>query len=1048
MRVKQSEKPKAESRGVKRALDGKSAGANGNAPSSEAFYELVDELAERLRAGEAVDCEAYLQAHPQHAERLRQIWPSLAMLAALGNSREDSESVAPILPEAPDLKDGVLGDFRIVREIGRGGMGVVYEAEQISLGRRVALKVLPYAAMLDERQLQRFKNESRAAAGLHHPNIVPIHSVGCERGVHYYAMQYIEGQTLAEVIAQLRHEHNSQSDNANELRQSEPDGSSQRTDEVLESLTRGTLGELASTDSHATLRPVTESRSCPQSNVDTKPITEARAKPTRRPHDWPRTVARLGAQIAQALDYAHGMGIVHRDVKPANLIVDCRGKVWVTDFGLAQIENGAAITMTSDVLGTLRYMSPEQALGRRGILDHRADIYSLGVTLYELLTLQPAFAEVNHKHLLRTIVEGEPAPMSKLLRNAPRDLETIILKAISKDSAARYGSAGEMSDDLERFLRHEPILARRPSLPERIAKWSRRHVSLVWATAVSLLVCVVVLTIGVYQTRAARDKADENAQQAQQSLEDALAAVDQMLTRVAEETLFNEPRMTKTRRALLTDALKFYEEFAKRRQNDPLLERQIIQAYLRIGNIQMTLGESGPAIEAFGEAARRIALSSEFDVHDKYELAMGRFAIGHAFWYQGHYDESGKQFRQSIEILDDLIFSNPDVPNYRLSKACVLRHYGYVRSTIDLAEACAMCQQGAEICRALLLEFPDDVGCQCELANLAYSQGDFEMRMNNLKSAYTSIRNALKLQERASGHLREDGTFSRSSSWLPERMTALGYSSHLHISSQYRWELSRSKVGLARVLTSMRRYDEAERFLREGLSEQEKIVSDFPDIFSCEAELSGAYFSLGALLSETGRGEPAREAFKRAAELLEPLPPFFNGIFQNMFAWRLITDAQWTPSPAEQRLALSLARSAVTQQPQNGAFWNTLGVAQYRAGHWDAAISALTKSTALLGENPYDCIFLAMVYWQLQNYDLARQWLSKAETLTPLTLRDNELIRFREEAEALMQKDVQSAAHDRTAPEVVLSKDIANRAPRSAPVRPPVVPIDDHAAPR
>jgi serine/threonine protein kinase len=168
------------------------------------FDHIVCEVSANLEAGRPVDLDALAEAHPQHIERLSRLLPTLQAMADLGHSVMAGPGTRQS-QTGPALTTGVLGDFRILREIGRGGMGVVYEAEQVSLGRRVALKVLPFAAVLDPRQLQRFKNEAQAAAALEHPNIVHVHAVGCERGVHYYAMQFIEGRTLAQVIEELRH---------------------------------------------------------------------------------------------------------------------------------------------------------------------------------------------------------------------------------------------------------------------------------------------------------------------------------------------------------------------------------------------------------------------------------------------------------------------------------------------------------------------------------------------------------------------------------------------------------------------------------------------------------------------------------------------------------------------------------------------------------------------------------------------------------------------------------------------------------------------------
>ena len=171
------------------------------------------------------------------------------------------------------------------------------------------------------------------------------------------------------------------------------------------------------------------------------------------------TVARLGIQAAEALEHAHEQGVLHRDIKPSNLLLDGRGNLWITDFGLARLMGDAGLTMTGDLLGTLRYMSPEQALAKRVGIDHRTDIYSLGATLYELLTLEPVYAGRDRQEILRRIAFEEPRPPRRLDAAIPVDLETIVLKAMAKDPAGRYGAAQELADDLGRFVKHEPIRA-------------------------------------------------------------------------------------------------------------------------------------------------------------------------------------------------------------------------------------------------------------------------------------------------------------------------------------------------------------------------------------------------------------------------------------------------------------------------------------------------------------------------------------------------------------------------------------------------------------
>jgi serine/threonine protein kinase/Flp pilus assembly protein TadD len=371
---------------------------------------------------------------------------------------------------SPDSDAGqtvALGDFRIIREIGRGGMGVVYEATQLSLGRRVALKVLPFAAVMDSKQLLRFKNEASAAAQLHHTNIVPVFSVGSERGVHFYAMQFIEGHTLAEVIGELRRTAG--------LEEQEVIG------DRLSVIGEGDEGNHGSS--------ITDYRSPPS----TSPLAALSTERSTKPREFFRTVARLGIEAAEALDHAHLVGIIHRDIKPRNLMLDVRGNLWITDFGLARVGTDTNLTMTGDLIGTLRYMSPEQALAKRVVVDHRTDIYSLGVTLYELLTLRPLFSGEDRQEILRQIAFDEPQPPRRINDRIPPELETIVLKATAKNPTERYATAKELADDLERLLRDEPIRARRPTLVQRARKWSRRHQPLVVSVAVCVIVAVVTL---------------------------------------------------------------------------------------------------------------------------------------------------------------------------------------------------------------------------------------------------------------------------------------------------------------------------------------------------------------------------------------------------------------------------------------------------------------------------------------------------------------------------------------------------------------------------
>jgi tetratricopeptide (TPR) repeat protein len=302
-------------------------------------------------------------------------------------------------------------------------------------------------------------------------------------------MQFIDGLTLAQLIHELRRQAGA--DTAG-------DRAGQRTPDPEQTTPyQADAAPPAEDAATATVRDLPAHAETPPPSPP--PWSAGRGR------DFFRTAARLAVQAAGALEHAHQLGVVHRDIKPGNLLVDGRGELWVTDFGLAQVQGDAKLTLTGDLVGTLRYMSPEQALAQRVLVDHRSDVYSLGVTLYELLTLEPAFAGNDRQELLRQIAFEEPAPPRRLNKAIPGELETIVLKAMEKNPADRYGTGQELADDLERFLKDEPIRARRPSAWQRLRRWGRRHRPVVAAGAALLVTLLVVGGVGAW--RYERDQA-------------------------------------------------------------------------------------------------------------------------------------------------------------------------------------------------------------------------------------------------------------------------------------------------------------------------------------------------------------------------------------------------------------------------------------------------------------------------------------------------------------------------------------------------------------
>lgn len=366
-----------------------------------------------------------------------------------------------ILPKIEVPK--AFGEFEVIREIGRGGMGIVYEAQQRSLNRRVALKVLSVGLNFSGKSIARFQREAEAAAKLHHTNIVPIHTTGVENQIPFYAMELVRGPSLDLVLDQLRRETSPGVDQFTEVDGQENESRSTRrlpSDTITNSL-------------------------------DDTPSGSSSFGSGIEYYD---NVARMFAEVADALQHAHQEGVIHRDIKPSNLLLGPDGRIHINDFGLARILEGPSMTMTGELMGSPRYMSPEQISAEAGEVDHRADIYSLGVTLYELITLRPAYDATERDRIFSQILNREPEAPRKLNAKIPVDLETICQKAIQKSPADRYQTAADLADDLRRFVSRRSITAKRIGLLGRSAKWIRRNRTLSAVTAILLLVVIASVT--------------------------------------------------------------------------------------------------------------------------------------------------------------------------------------------------------------------------------------------------------------------------------------------------------------------------------------------------------------------------------------------------------------------------------------------------------------------------------------------------------------------------------------------------------------------------
>lgn len=544
----------------------------------ELVEQLAEEFTERYRRGERPTIKEYAERYPELATIIRDTFQALAVMEDLAPASDDSfgnQSPSGKRPlGAAQLES--LGDYRIIREVGRGGMGIVYEAEQISLGRHVAVKVLPRELLENPKHRSRFQREAKAAAKLHHTNIVPVFGVGEENGMGYYVMQFIQGLALDEVLDELKRmkaasgatgvtadtgrpggkrRDVSAVDVARSLLEGKfersPDGSASPSsprrplDETMahaplgEVGVRPSIGYLASgvSDAHGGAASQTGDSTATARVSDTLSLagvsdvlsgsSSGAHKKARKLTYW-QSVANIGVQVAEALHYAHGQGILHRDIKPSNLLLDLRGAVWVTDFGLAKLDDDRGLTQTGDILGTLRYLAPETL---KGHADARSEVYSLGLTLYELLALRPAFEPTNRHALIDNVLSGHVESLAKRNSDIPRDLVTIVHKAIERDPRHRYQTAQNLADDLRRFIDDEPIEARQLSTIEHMVRWSRHNRGLAASLAtVATLICVIAVgsTIAAGYFRSVSTKLSRTVQSlgmTQEVLHDKVAAL-------------------------------------------------------------------------------------------------------------------------------------------------------------------------------------------------------------------------------------------------------------------------------------------------------------------------------------------------------------------------------------------------------------------------------------------------------------------------------------------------------------------------------------------
>ncbi len=698
----------------------------------------------------------------------------------------------------PPLHPGDLGSldgYRVLSELGRGGMGIVFKAIDPALQRTVALKVLP-PERSDAAARERFVREARAAAGFNHDHIVPLHAVvNPDQGPPYLVLQYVDGKTLGQRI---------------------------RAEKRL-------------------------------------PPPEA---------------ARIALQVADGLVAAHGAGLVHRDIKPGNIILDAaQDRARIMDFGLVCLrERSGGTTQEGTLVGTPEYMSPEQVVSPQRI-DERTDIYSLGVTLYESLTGETPFRGDLHG-VLRQILNDEPAPPRRWSDKIPADLQTICLKAMNKEPGRRYHSASELRDDLARWTRGEPVLARPAGAGERLVRWCRRKPLVASLTAALVLVFVggfggvLWQLLRVEQQRAeadrARELADEQRLRAQRHFDKAFTVVDRLLLRVGDKQLAHVPYMDEERRRLLEDALEFYQGFLNESSTDPAIRRETALAHGKAAAIYALLGRDETA-----EGAWRAALDlQETLVRDfpqtidyRVERAATLRELGRHYFRSTRMPEARASLTQALEVLDGLVRGHPEHRAARRDKVLCYHYLGELcRLTRRPGDAEQALSQAVSLGQELIAEDPGDVEAQAHLGRALVALGVYyRADPKRLSQAEASYLAAGVLWEQL---IRQD----------PKNPT-------------YREAAASVQNNLGILYSRMDRPADAEKAHLQCAEVQRQLAEDHPDVLDYQVILAKSCNNLGLFYYDSDQVSKAEGPYREALELYDELARRYPRRVECMFLY-------------------------------------------------------------------------------------------------------------------------------------------------------------------
>ena len=810
-------------------------------PEFDELGELVIECLELIEVSGIGAVEEVCRRHPERAGALRS---RMRTLVGTGLLETDAD-----VPER-------LGDFRLLHRLGAGGMGVVYAARQESLDRDVALKLVRPDQLFFPEARERFRREVAVVARLQHPGIVPVYTVGEERGIPYFAMELQRGATLAEVLADVQ-------------------GRQPR----------------AGRDLALALANVVERRGVPRPDVGGELFDGS----------WSEACLRILSQVARALESAHRSNVLHRDLKPSNIMLTTDGRALLFDFGLASSRDAARVTRTGSQVGSLAYMSPEQLRGDP--LDVRTDVYGLGATLCELLTLQPPHRDLRGAALVQAILRGEPVEVRALNRAVSRDVDTLCRKALEGDPSRRYASAALLASDLDNVLARRPIAARRTGPLRRATRWAQRHP----ARAVALMLAIGAPAAFALQRDHASSRIAEQRDRAEANLDRAVRAIEVFLWEVGAESLDGTPHMEATRLRLLEEALALMRELTPQRPDDPAQRQRWVRVQRSMGDVLAMLDRLPEAEVCFRSQLEVLRDVQEPTAEQRDDLAGCLNVLGNALLGQGRQDEAVAAYEEARDLLLD---RNEARALDRLTT--VQRNLGNVFESRGDGDAADLAYSAAADAAEHLLEFDAEANsARSQLGKALLARAILNEARGARPQAIEFVRRALGLlvacseadpddpeaRAAAAAACMNAGAMERPADAEPILRTGLGLAGRLvadhPATPSYARTLSSLHQNLGLTLRALGRWDEAEVQLLSGLRTIGETTESHPDVVENQLALGLAGTNMASLLVELGRRAEACEPGARAVQAYTralTLQPG-DGAIEHALAWAGIQEA-------------------------------------------------------------------------------------------------------------------------------------------------------------